>query len=199
LGLDRVFGCREEMVQTVPGLWTELIWEAKDFPSLAPGERLAGRLYEQSLRPKQDAARVVARFASGAPAAVESRYGKGKTLALGSFLGAAYEQKQTPGLARFFAALLEWAGVSRPVQVRGLPLEVRMMEAGEERLLAAFHHGTQAGEAEIVVRLGPGEWRGEDLESGAAVNGAREHANIKLKKRFDGEEAWILRLRPAPR
>ncbi|MGC8793864.1 MAG: beta-galactosidase [Bryobacteraceae bacterium] len=199
LGLDRVFGCREAMVQSVASLWTELIWEAKDFPGLAPGERLAGRLYEESLVPHGEAARVVARFASRAPAAVESRYGKGKTLALGSLLGAAYEQKQAPGLARFFAALLDWADVSRPVQVRGLPLEVRMMEAGEERLLAAFHHGTQAGEAEIVVRPGPGEWRGEDLENGAAVGCARENGNIKLKKRFDREEAWIIRLRPPAR
>ena len=36
---------------------------------------------------------------------------------LGSYLGAAYEGQRDPVLQRFFAGLLKWAGVERPVRV----------------------------------------------------------------------------------
>ncbi len=196
LGLDRVMGCRETAVQTVPGLRTELEWVTADFPGLQPGERLPGRLYEETLEPTHKAARVVARFASGAPAAVASRYGQGKTLALGSYLAAAYELKPEESLRRFFAALLEWAGVERPVTVRGGQIEVRLMEAGEERLLFAFRHDHSPAKSEIAVRLPPGEWRITELESAAIVRARRDGVHLLLEKSFAPHEVWVLRMSP---
>ena len=55
-------------------------------PGLKPGDGLPGRWYEESLEPVVPGARVVARFATGAPAAVVSTFGKGKTLTLGSYV-----------------------------------------------------------------------------------------------------------------
>ena len=199
LGLDRVLGCREVMVQTTPGLRTELIWAADDFAGLPPGERLPGRLYEEVLEPASNAARVVARFSSGAPAAVVSRYGAGKTLALGSFLGAALEQQPDPALERFFAALLEWAGVERPARVSGSAVEVRLLESGRERIAGIFHHAAVAAEAEIVLALGEGPWQATDLETGAPVAFEDRSPHVRLKKRFDPQETWIVRFVPAAR
>ena len=52
-------------------------------PGLKPGDVLPGRWYEETLEPSGPDARVVARFAGGAPAAVVSAFGRGKALMLG--------------------------------------------------------------------------------------------------------------------
>ena len=193
LGLHEVMGCRETAVQTVAGLRTELVWEAADWPGLKPGDKLPGRLYEETLEPLTPAARVVARWASGAPGAVMSAFGRGKTLLLGSYLGAAYEGQKDPALQRFFTGLLDWAGVERPVEVSGAELEVRLLEAGREKLLAAFNHQAKPQSAVIKMRAGGGA---TDLATGQAVAITREGPWLKLEKRFAAEEVWIVRLTP---
>ena len=81
MGLHQVFQCRETDVRSIPGGWTELILEN--------GDKLPGRLYEETLEPAGPAARVIARYADGRPAAVRAPYGKGEALALGSYLSTA--------------------------------------------------------------------------------------------------------------
>jgi beta-galactosidase len=140
MGLHEVFGCRETAVQSPPGRKTRLRWE--------DGKELPGIVYEETLEPTLPKARVVARFPSGASGAVESTYGKGKTLALGSFVSAPYERERDPELRRFFENLLTWAGVERPFSLKG-DAEVRMLESGNHRLLFAFNHSAKAASIEI--------------------------------------------------
>jgi hypothetical protein len=56
---------------------------------------------------------VVAEFADGAAAAVQSQFGQGRTLMPGSYVSAAYASTPTPEAERFHAGLLTWAGVTR--------------------------------------------------------------------------------------
>ncbi|HEX9188310.1 MAG TPA: beta-galactosidase, partial [Vicinamibacteria bacterium] len=77
LGLAEVVGAREADVQTVEKGKAALRAE-EGLPGLRPGDVLPGRWYEESLEPLSPGARVVARFASGAPAAVVSVFGRGK-------------------------------------------------------------------------------------------------------------------------
>ena len=69
------------------------------------------------MQPTSPDARVLARFASGAGAAVESRYGKGRTLTLGSYVSAGFVSQPQDATRRFFGGLLEWAGVRAPVAI----------------------------------------------------------------------------------
>lgn len=175
LGLHEVFGCREAAVQSVPGLRTELLWE--------DGARLPGRLYEETLEPLRNG-RVAARFANGAPAAVEATYGKGKTLALGSYLAYGYQADRTPAVQAFFERLLAWANVPRSVEVTG-GAEVRWLESGRSRLVFAFNHSAKP--AQVTIRF-PGAWTAYDLITGASVPA--------LARIIDAEDVWILRLTP---
>jgi hypothetical protein len=127
--------CRETDVRTIPGLKTELVWN--------DGARLPGRLFEETLAPLPGG-EVVARFADGRPAAVSAASGKGRTLALGSYLGVAYEQDRSPALQKFFTGLLDWAGVSRRLIVEGDEAEARVLESGAARLLFVFSHAPNA-------------------------------------------------------
>jgi beta-galactosidase len=152
LGLSEVVGAREADVQTVERGQAALI-AGEGLPGLKPGEVLRGRWYEESLEPTAPGARVVARFASGAPAAVASRFGKGRTLMLGSYVSAGYVSQPEEAARRFFEGLLDWAGVHRPVAIAGDPLEVRLMESGRENLAFVFNHAAAPATTALTLRL----------------------------------------------
>jgi len=105
LGLAEVAGAREADVQTVEKGAAVLV--ADGLPGLAPGERLPGRWYAESLEPTAATARILARFGSGAPAAVASAFGRGKALTLGSYVSAGYVSEPAEATRRFYAGLVD--------------------------------------------------------------------------------------------
>jgi len=114
---------------------------------------LPGRWYEESLEPFVPGARVAARFTSGAPAAVESAFGKGKALMLGSYVSAGYVSQPEEATRRFFDGLLDWAGVRRTVAASGDPVEVRLLESGREHLAFVFNHAATPATAAVTLRV----------------------------------------------
>jgi beta-galactosidase len=188
MGLFEVTGCRETAVQSVAGLRTELLWETDAIPGMKPGDRLPGRLYEETLEPTGAQARVAARFANGDPAAVLSTYGRGKTLTLGSYVAVAYEVHRDPAAERFFAGLLDWAGVSRPLTLTGGPVEVRMTHSGASRLLFAFNHGDKA--VEPAIALAAPARSATDVVTGQPV----KFVAGKLETRLAPGGVWVVRL-----
>lgn len=155
LGLWEVMGARETAVQTAPNGRTHLTWTSADVPGVQAGDRLPARWYEETLEPLGPHARVVAQFASGAPAAVLSTYGRGRTLTLGSYVSAAYQSTPSPEVERFYAGLLTWAGVTPPVSVSGADLEVRYLEGDAGVLVFVFNHTPRRAEGVVLLRLSP--------------------------------------------
>ena len=150
MGLAEVMGAREVEVETVRGEAAHLTWTT-DVVDLA-GAALPGRWYREVLEPTSSAASVVARFADGAAGAVASRFGTGRTLLIGSYVSAAFQASPTEAGRRFFGGLLDWAGVSRPVDVRGGTLEVRLLESGPHLLLIGLNHGEASVAVDVTLR-----------------------------------------------
>jgi hypothetical protein len=155
-------------------------------PGLAPGERLPGRWYEESLRPLAPTARVVARFASGAPAAVESSFGAGRSLLVGSYVSAGYVSEPSDAARRFYAGLLDWASVTRPVATSGDPVEVRLLESGSSHLVFVFNHAAAPASASVRLRLSL---------AGRSVSDLASAAPLAVTKTADGFE-WRETLGP---
>ena len=109
---------------------------------------------------------MVARFSSGAPAAVVSAFGKGKALMLGSYVSAGYVSHPEDATRRFFDGLLDWAGVARPAAVTGSPVEVRLLESGREHLAFVFNHAATPATSAVVLRLALDGRVVEDMASG---------------------------------
>ncbi len=193
MGLWELMGCRETAVQVGARGRTELRWTGSDIPGLHAGDALPARWYEETLEPLRDDARIVARFADGRAAAVASRFGKGNTIMLGSYVSAAYVNAASPVTERFYAGLLEWAGVTLPVAEATPQVEVRLLESGSERLAFIFHHAPQAGDVSVGLRL-PGGWRATDLVSGAAVAAVPANGVVRVAKRMAPSEVWVIRL-----
>lgn len=195
MGLWEVMGCRESEISTGEKGRTEIRFTAA-FPGMKPGDTVPARWYEEALALLNPNAKVVAEFAGGRAAAVESRFGKGKTLTLGSYVSAAYFTSPSDAAARFFGGLLEWAGVTMPVETAEKDLEVRTLESGADRLVFVFNHSKQAVQTPVSIRLGAGDWSAVDLvtERPVALERTGSAIRFETKLRPDGVNVlWVNR------
>jgi beta-galactosidase len=193
IGLWEVMGCRETDVQTGEKGLASLSWSGEGIPGMKASDTLPGRWYEETLEPLSPDAKVVAQFTGGRPAAVLSRFGKGKTLMLGSFVSAAYQSMPSPAVERFYGGLLEWAGVTRPVEANPRGLEVRTLESGAETLVFAFNHTKEAMDAVVSLRTKGRRVAAKDLVSGEAISPG---AGGAFCKNLDANSVWVLRVTP---
>jgi beta-galactosidase len=203
IGLSDVMGCREIAIETAAGGRTSIAWGGIDIPGLAAGTVLPARWFKETLEPIRADAHVVAAFvADGARAtrergaAVVSRYGKGRTLMLGSYVSAAAQSTPTPEAERFFAALLEWAGVSLPVRVTGAMLEARHLDSGDEAILFLFNHGATAARAQVALRRGPGEHTATDIVTGVRLPVSRTTDGVAIAVDLAPRGVQVLRITP---
>jgi beta-galactosidase len=194
MGLHEVMGCRETAVQTGKEGRTTLRWTGSDLKGFAPGEVLPARWYEETLAPLGPQAQVVAMFPSGSAAAIASTYGKGKTLMLGSYVAAAYETRRDAAAARFYSALLDWAGVKNPIAVAGGNAEVRYLESGNNALVFAFNHDEHAIDTSITLELPQKPARAFDLVTGKLVELSAAGNAVKLRGHIAPKDVWVVEL-----
>lgn len=196
LGLWEVMGCREAAIETAPAGRARIRWTSADLPGVAPGDTLPARWHKETLEPIGPAARVVAQFEDGAAAAVMSTFGKGKTLMLGSYVSAAAQSAPTAEAERFFAGLLEWAGVTLPVRVTGAPVEARHLESGADAVLFVFNHGKARAQADVWVRRGAGDYTGRDVVDGAPVALVKSGDGVSVSLELGAGGVRVLRIAP---
>ena len=194
--LAEVMGCREIAIETAPRGQASIRITASELPGMKPGDVLPTRWFKESLEPLSDAAKVVARFEDGAAAAVMSTYGRGRTLMLGSYVSSAYQTTPTPEAERFFAGLLEWAGVTPPIAVSGSTIEARHTESGEDAVLFLFNHGSETAQATVTLRRGPGEYDADDLTGESAVALTRTADGVTLETRLPPSGVQVVKISP---
>lgn len=124
-GLDELFGARESYVEFTPDLLTDLRLTVKGYP-------VWGGIFMQAYTPTTGTA--VGWYEDGQVAAVENRYGQGRTLLIGTMVGAGHVahpgSDSTPALATpFFASLLAFGGKTQHVT------------CSDRRVKARLHHG----------------------------------------------------------
>jgi beta-galactosidase len=200
LGLYEVMGCRETAVQIGAKGRTRLRWRSTALAGMKPGDEMTARWYEETLAPLGPEAQIMAEFPSGGAAAVLSSYGKGKTLTLGSYLGAAYETLREPTTAQFYEALLDWAGVERPVLLAPARegIEVRWLESGHDVLVFAFNHQPKSQDAQIGLRLPERAYLGTDIVNGRQVSTSSQNGRVAMREQIAAHDVWVVKLEPAP-
>jgi beta-galactosidase len=119
LGLDRLFGARENYVEFTPDLLESLKLQVR-------GSKINGRYFLQEY--STAGGRVVGTFDNGATSAVENDFGKGETLLIGTFPGAGYYRRHSAETRKFFAGLLEWGRVNQRVRSSDPDIKARLHE-----------------------------------------------------------------------
>lgn len=126
LGLDELFGARERYVEFTPDILTDLRLTVKGYP-------LWGGTFLQAYEPITG--KAVGWYEDGKVAAVENHYGQGRTLLIGTMLGAGHVAHpgsvNVPALATpFFASLLGYGDQSQHVTCSDRRVKARI-HAGE--------------------------------------------------------------------
>jgi beta-galactosidase len=196
LGLWEVVGARETAIETAPNGRTRVRWDSDDLPGLSRGAVLPARWYKETLEPAAPTARVVARFEDGAAAAVASTFGSGKSLMLGSYVCAAAQSTPTPEAERFFAGLLEWAGVTLPVRVTGSAIEARHVEAGKDAVLFLLNHAATPAASSVWLRRAAGSHGAWSLIDGRPVALSRDAEAVSMNVELPPSGVQVIRIAP---
>ncbi len=196
IGLWEVMGCREVAIETAPGGRTTIRWTSSELPGVNAGDTLPARWFKETLQPVSPEAKVVAQFEDGAAAAVTSAYGKGRTLMLGSYVSAGYQTKPSPEAERFFAGLLQWAGVTLPIAIAGTPIEARYTESAGETVLFLFNHGRDVSKSTVTLRRPSGNYAAIDVTTDLPVTLNPTADGISVDAELAGSGVRVLRIRP---
>ena len=194
MGLAAVFGAREKVIRPLDR--PEVILEASPgLPGWTAGLRAEAAAFEEELEPLPGA-RVLARFAGGAPAIVEHSYGKGKTILVGSYLAMAYERQHNQATKQVLLSLARAAGVGPEVAVSGentSQVEARRLEGDNFQFLFAFNHSDHPAKARIAVRVPwtVGEARSINEQQKVAFSQTEE--GLVLTKQLSAGGIWVVR------
>jgi beta-galactosidase len=116
-GLDEFFGVRERYVEFTPDLLEKLSLRVR-------GKEIYGRYFLQEY--ETSSGRAAGQYANGHIAAVENRYGKGRTLLIGTFPGGGYYLHHSPEARSFFAGLLQLAEVEPRLRTDNAAVQARL-------------------------------------------------------------------------
>jgi beta-galactosidase len=194
MGLAAVFGAREKVIRPLekPEI---ILGPNSGLPGWTTGTRAVAEAFEEELEPLPGA-RVLARFADGAPAIVENTYGKGKAILVGSFVAMAYERQHNEAAKQVLLAFARAAGVMPEITVSGhntSQMEVRRLEGNDVQFLFAFNHSDHPADAKIAVCV---PWTVRDarsLNDQQKVAFTQSQEGLVLAKLLSAGGIWVVR------
>jgi beta-galactosidase len=128
-GLDAVFGAKEVDVEFMPDI-------ADRYRLGWGGNTITAGGFLQAYAPTTG--KVLGQFTDGRIGVIENRFGKGRTLLVGTHPGAAYFKSGSPENLRYFADVFAWTGKSRHV------------ETGNRTVHSRLHLGAECGALWLV-------------------------------------------------
>lgn len=155
MGLDAVFGAREETVEFMPDIADRIRF---DFGGIT----VEGGGFLQSYRATTGTAR--GDFADGRVAIVENRHGKGHTLLIGTNPSVAYFRSNGTANADVFAALVAWSGARRHATLSNTAVFARIHKGETGSFLWLVNPTRQKQTTDIQLAAGHGS-----LTSGPAL------------------------------
>jgi beta-galactosidase len=176
LGLSDVFGVRESKIFTLEKVAMEVSDNSHPAVSrLKKTNVIEGSLFAESVEPLEGNknAIVLGKFKDGSASIVASRFGKGHTLYVGTYLalansrGALWDQSTQRLTAQdsankntneFLLGMVDWAKVERPLTSTqagstGNSLVVRLHETPDSYLVFVLNHGKTTEKTTITVKV----------------------------------------------
>jgi beta-galactosidase len=173
-GWERMLGVREQ--STTPKPETAIQW----------GDRkIAGAIFEERFRVLDPAAKPLARYEDGSPAAFEHAWGAGRAIIVGTFPGLANETAEAASRSNIVVGnlpgavarqhplgefLMAWAGLAPPDLKTSVPIDFQELDTDTGRLLFLINWDTRP--ARVEVGLPPAK-RVREITTGTAMNGTR--------------------------
>jgi beta-galactosidase len=183
-GMDQLFGAAEEQVEFMPDLFQDLSFGWN-------GSRIHGGVYKQTYQ--QENGRVTGRYPDGKPAVVESAYGEGKTLLIGTLPSEAYFRTRSSTNQGFFSEVMQWAGRTPHVRLSNRSIQARLSRSPSGDM-ALWMINAQKDSIETTVELSVtwGTWNADGVFWGDAASCKQEGS--KLRVSIPASDAFVIRL-----
>ena len=154
-GLDEVFGARESYVEFTPDISNDLMLEVK-------GSKIYGRYFRQDY--ELHGGEAAGHYANGTIAAVESKFGQGRTLLIGSFPGGGYFLHHASPTKDLFASLLTMAGVVPQVTIDDKNVQARLHQGAGGTYLWITNPTNTVRQVKVGLAPAAGNYKsGEDI------------------------------------
>jgi beta-galactosidase len=176
-GLDEMFGAREIEVEFMPDLGDRI--------SLTlDGRAVQGGGFRQAYALTHGRER--GQFGDGRTAVVEARFGRGRTLLVGTHPGVAYFKTSGADNLRYFAEVFAWVGKTQHVRVSDNAVQARLHDGPEGRVLWVLNPTREARTVAVTLgaggALGTAFWAGEgaSVGDGAVTVPARDVVVVRV-------------------
>jgi beta-galactosidase len=154
-GLDEVFGAGESHVEFIPDISDDLMLEVK-------GAQIYGRFFSQGY--KVQGGEAVGHYSDGAVAAVEHKFGQGRTLLIGSFPGAGYYLHHAAATRDLFAGLPAMAGVTPQLKIDDNSVQARLHQGAGGTYLWVTNPTQGSRQVKVTLSASAGNYKsGEDI------------------------------------
>jgi len=197
-GLDRVLGCREARLLSIPKTGQMTISQSHPaLPWLKPGDALDTVFFEETFEITDNKARVLATSPDGQPMLVLAPCGKGQAIIAGSFLGSAYHHFRNPNNGKFLAGLAEWLGLKPDLEIKSQPekaiIECRLLEGPDYRLLFVFNREEEKATVALTVSW---PWiELNNLETGEKIPFKRDQNRLSFNLELEPQGVVVLLVR----
>ena len=159
MGLSEVFGAKETNIKMSDSVKMMINSSTDQLSEGLNGLTLKGAFFAETLEPlkKDNNTKVLASFDDNSPCIVESHYGKGKTLLLGSFMGLANHPVPDANNDKFLSNVVNWAGIERRYSssadgASDTPVEIRLREYDGGYLLFMINHAKEKRNLHVKVK-----------------------------------------------
>jgi len=154
-GLDEVFGARESYVEFMPDISNDMTLQVK-------GAKIFGRYFRQDY--ELHGGTAVGQYSDGKTAAVENRFGSGRTLLIGTFPGAGYFLHHGSATRELFSSFLEMPGIAPAVSISDLSVQARLHHGAGGAYLWVTNPTRESRTVTVKIALSKGNYSaGEDI------------------------------------
>jgi beta-galactosidase len=140
---------------------------------------------------------VLATTEQGQPAIISARFGEGKTILAGTYLGMASYPEVSPENDKFFINLIKWAGIERPFTSSHdgrttSQVEVRLKENSNSTLVFVINHSETTEEIEVNLKINrDGDYRIRDVIGDTTEQKKSSGQMLRLKTSLERKQVRV--------
>jgi len=181
-GWHRLLGVRE--TEVLPVKHVSVDWA---------GRVVGGTGFAERFDIVDPAARAVARYEDGAPAAIERAAGRGRAIILGTLAGERNATDPVP-MNPLGDLLAEWAGLEKPALAASGFVELRRLVGPDGDMVMLFNHAAQAAHVDVALPLGRVAREVSEIVSGRRQPGSAGRAEFRIEAEIPGERVRVYRI-----
>jgi beta-galactosidase len=182
-GLDEVFGAKESYVEFMPDISDGLMFQVND-------SKIHGRYFRQGY--KLNGGTEAGQYLDGMTAAVQNKFGQGRTLLMGTFPGSGYYLHHDSATKDLFAGFLTLAGIVPTTKIDDAKVQARLHQGTGGSFLWVTNPTRDSKTVRVGLSQAVGDFStGEDIWGGQKVTVSDRQISVSVQ----GRDAAVIALR----